>query len=201
MQKVADPLQAQNTWAYTSYVDGHWEGVRRLNVEGKLKVQGWVQRDRLREARRSAYFLGGILKADYAIQWGRVRIRPKWKSVFREERPYLRSDPVRRELEETLFCIVRFPLLRNTYAEAGWEWTHFFQLSPGAPPSLPNDGTGRVLAGQLTHKCDYQGYRLTTQIGCRLDRQHTRGQRVRTGSTIFISSFAGAGMKRVRGGR
>ena len=198
IQQVEDPLQAQNTWIYTSFAQVNWRGVRNLNVINKGKYELYRQEDpdsliALRNARRHAWFLGVITKADYTLRWGRSLFQPKWKSSFRYERPVRRRLPVRKELEETLFLMVRFPLLRTTSVQTGVEVTRFFQLSKEESPELKGDFRGRVFAVQLTNKWDYQGYRVTTQVGYRLDRRRFEGKQPSSTSTAFVTVFVGRG--------
>jgi len=197
IQQVEDPLQAQNTWIHTSFAQVDWRGVRNLNVINKGKYEGYHQEDAdavlaRRNARRSAWFLGIINKADYALRWGRNLVQPKWKSSVRYERPYRQRRPVRKEVEETLFLMFRFPLLWTTTVQTGVELTRFFQLSKEESPELKGDFWGRVLAVQLTNKWDYYGYRLTTQMGVRVDRKRFEKKTTST-STAFVTVFAGRG--------
>jgi len=196
IQQVEDPLQAQNTWIHTSFAEVHWRGVRNLNVINKCKVEMYHQEDpdsliARRNARRSAWFLGVIHKADYTLRWRRNVFQPKWKSSFRYERTVRHSRPVRKEVEETLFLMFRFPLLWTTMLQTGVELTRFFQLSKEQSQELKEDFRGRVLAVQLTNNWDYYGYRLTTQVGVRLDRKRFEGEKTKSASTMFVTVFAG----------
>ena len=197
---IEDPLRARNTWIHTIFLEGDHAPIQGLHIVGKLKHELYYQRApnsvwtssvlTKRNPRRSSYFFGLIAKADYTYKLRSWRIQPKWKSTYRRERPYLRAHPIHEALEETLFLMVKCPLLHNTTAEMGIEWTRFLQLRGSETSPYSGDFRGRVWALQLTNLVDYYGYRITAQVGYRWDRKWFE-KGAKSTSTLFISVFAG----------
>ena len=196
MQRVFDPLAAQDTWVNTSYLRLDVRRITGLNVINKVKWETYSQREDQPGLRDLSTFLGIINKADYALQLGPVRIEPRWKSEFLLHRPVRQADAARRELTETGFLIARFPLLQRTAIELGAELSHFEQFredATGAPlaRSLAPDSNSRVLAFQLSNSSDYLGYRLMARTGLRLQKRTSRGQPSSTTSSAYLTVYAG----------
>ena len=190
-QRIPDPLAAQDTWISSAFLGFDYTGVRNLNVINKVKWDVWDQReafDGLRDTRR---FFGLINKADYTLRLWKLRIQPRIKNEYRREVPALKTEAERKENTLLLFLITRFPILRKTEIEAGLEYTIFNQLQDPLPSGAQDDYTGMVVSGQLSNKVDYMGYRVTTQIGIRVDRRMF-ADITKTSTTNFITVYAGA---------
>ena len=197
-QRIFDPLPARDTWINTSYLQVNYRQIPNLNVINKFKVEIYKQREDQSDLRELSSFIGIINKADYSLGLGHFEFMPRWKSEFLRQRPFLRRDPARRELTETLSLITRFPLLLYTVIELGVELTHFEQFrddEEGQPlhRALFPDSNSRVLAFQFNNTSDYQGYRVHLQTGFRLQKQTFETLSSSTTSTVFMTAYAGLG--------
>lgn len=195
-REVPDPLSARNTWINTTFLQFDVSPLRNLNLTTKLKAQLYHQRDPFlvveqRRARINATFFGWIGKGDYTLRLGRLVIQPKWKATYRREAPYPIQDLVSEDLEGTVFLLASLPVLRASRLELGLELTRYTQIRGPIPPMYDSmNYTGKVFALQITNLVDHYGYRLTTQLGYRLDWK-TYDDRKRSSSTAFLSVFAG----------
>jgi len=192
-QRLEDPLLAQNTWINTTYIGFDYTGIRNFRIINKIKFDWYKQRDpaerlALRDTEDVDRFLGIVNKADYTFDIAGIRFRPQVKSEFRRQTRDMVSDTERKEWTGLGFFILRFPVLRKTVIEAGVEGTIFNDM---AEEGDANDFTGMVLALQFTNLWDYQGYRLTTQMGFKLDRKALKDQEAETTGQTFMTVFAG----------
>ena len=177
---VRDMLPAQNTWINTTWVGFDSAPVAGLQLTNKLKWQEYRQLDgrrqlSLRQVRKRAGFRGLVNKASYQIHWRSAVVRPAWKSEYRSETPVSAQSPKRRELAELAMVMVRFPVLRRSHVEMGFEYLLFSQLRDPPPPWAELSHRERGLAVQLTNLTDYLGYRLTTTIGLQLAHRDYEG--------------------------
>ncbi|MBT6146797.1 MAG: hypothetical protein HOH74_15270, partial [Gemmatimonadetes bacterium] len=197
LQRVFDPLAAQDTWINTTYLRFDYRSLKRLNVINKIKVETFSQRDKPVGLREQGSFIGVINKADYTFDVGRVQIQPRWKSEFLRQRPVLKRDPARRELIETLFLVSRFPVLRQTVLELGLEISHFeqFRDEDGVPVNrnLAPDSNSRVLGFQISNTSAYLGYDLNVRAGLRLQKETFETLPSSTTSSMFMTIYAGLG--------
>ncbi|HID09830.1 MAG TPA: hypothetical protein EYP17_00820 [Candidatus Latescibacteria bacterium] len=191
MDRVPDPLAARDTWITSSYVGFTYTGIRNLNIINKLKYDWWHQRKPVMDLRRDYRFFGLINKADYTLWLWKLRVQPRIKNEFRREVPADPTKPERKENTLLVFLIGKFPVLRKSDIELGLEYTIFNQLMDPVPPGLSDDYTGLVFALQLTNHVDYLGYRLTTQVGFRVDRRMYKAA-TKTSTTSFVTVYAGA---------
>ena len=196
LQRVFDPLPARDTWVNTSYMQLDLRRIPGLTVTNKVKVETYTQRQEQADLRHRSSFVGLINKADYALQLGRVKIEPRWKSEFVRQRPFLRTDPARRELTETGFLVARFPVLWQTVIETGLELSHFEQFrdnADGVPlaRALAPDADSRVLAVQMSNASDYVGYKLNVRAGFRYQRLTYKVQPDNTTSAVYMTVYAG----------
>ncbi|MEW6752628.1 MAG: hypothetical protein AB1505_16835 [Candidatus Latescibacterota bacterium] len=193
---VRDPLPAQDTWINTSWLGLDWRGASGLYLGHRTRWQLMRQRGsddevELRQVRRSSSLLGLVDKAEYRVSLGNLTLLPRWKSELRWETPVERLRPRRREVEEVLMLLVRRPLLRHSLVELGVEQGWFTQLREPTPPGAADSHRSTVLAAQLTNQSDYQGYRLTTVLGCAVDRRQSEGARALTRTRGFVTVYAG----------
>jgi hypothetical protein len=197
LQRVFDPLAAQDTWINTTYLRFDYRGWKRLNVINKLKVETFSQRGSPAGLRELGSFIGVINKADYTLDLGRVQIQPRWKSEFVRQRPVRSRDPARRELTETLFLVSRFPVLRQTVIEVGLEISRFeqFRDEDGVPVNreLSPDTNSRVLAFQVSNTSAYLGYDLHVRAGLRLQKETFETLPSSTTSSLYMTIYAGLG--------
>ena len=152
-----------------------------------------------RNGRENSGFVGLINKVEYLHRWGRFEIDPRFKSEFLDETPFSRTLAARRSWDALLFLQLRFPVLRLTEIQAGWEQRFFYDLQ-GDEEELPTgqlsgDFRGSALALQLTNQGQYLGYRLTTQLGVRLDVRSLEvaegKRRTESSGLTFLSILAG----------
>ncbi len=195
-QRIFDPLPARNTLINTTYAQIDYTGISNLNFINKIKYERYAQREEFGDLRDVSSFIGAINKVDYTMRFGRIEMEPRLKSEFVSEKPFRRRDPARREITETLFLLTRFPLLRHTHIELGFELSHFEQFrddDDGVPlsRSLEPDSNSRIFAVQFANAGDYLGYKLHLQTGMRLQKQTFEILPSSTTSTIFMTAYAG----------
>lgn len=193
---VRDMLPAQNTWINTTWVGFDSAPAPGLHLTHTLKWQEYRQRDSprqlaLRRARQQAGFRGLINKASYQVPWRSAVLRPAWKSEYRSETPVSSQDPKRRELGELFMLLVRFPVLRRSHVEMGFEYLLFSQLRDPPPPWGELSHRERSFAVQLTNLTEYLGYRLTTTLGLQLAHRKYEKAENQTRARGFMTVYAG----------
>ncbi len=198
MQRITDPLAAQNTWINSFYIQLDYREIRHLNIINKCKFDYIKQREDQPDLRELSTFLGIINKADYIHVIGEIEIEPRWKSEFLRWRPVRDQDPARLEMTQTLSFLLRFPLLNRSMIEAGFEFSRFDQFrddDDGIPlhHSLSPDSTSRVFAMQLHNRSAYLGYELILQTGFRIKKETYSHLPSSTTSHMFVTAYAGMG--------
>ena len=136
-ENFSDPLENQDTFVNTLYLQARYNRIRDLDIQGKIKYETFNQRGEQADELRNRSFFGLINKAGYAIPVGEALIFwPRWKSTFRRETPSAKSNLKSRDLEQTLFLITRYSLLPGTWVEGGVEFSWFENLEqrPEEPP-------------------------------------------------------------------
>lgn len=191
MEHISDPLAGRNTWINSSFLSFTYRGIKNLNIINKIKYDWWHLREPVTDIRRNYRFFGLINKADYTLWLWKLRIQPRIKNEFRREVPVDLTKPERKEDTLLLILLGKFPVLRKSEIELGLEYTIFNQLMDPVPPGLSDDYRGLVFAVQFTNHVDYLGYRLTTQIGLRMDRRMYKAQ-TKTSMASFVTVYAGA---------
>ena len=191
-----DPLDNQDTFVNTLYLQARYYRISNLNISGKVKYERFVQRGNQKDLKRNRSFWGVINKADYTLRLRDDLIfTPKWKSTFRRTVPTNKSQFTSRDLEETLFLIARYLLLPQTWIEVGFEFSFFENLKqrPTEPQfGFQDDFSSRIFAIMFSNTSDYLGYRLTLNGG--LLREHREFEKDSTeASTAFIRVFAATG--------
>ena len=211
MVDAPDLLPSQDTWRNTLYADLDQRFGKGLRLFHRFKWESFRQRRdeeevRLEEGRMRSGFLGLINRAEWAIPAGRGLLEPRWKSEYRDDRPYDARRPRARSLEESLFLLWRQPLLSeltsvNYYArygkqlfdtelQLGLEWTRGWLLR-GRRPDLDDGFTARTAVVQVINRVGYQGYQLVTRGGVQVsDRNPDSGPSERA-STLFVTMNAG----------
>jgi hypothetical protein len=188
--KVEDPLIARDTWLNTLWL-GHDYSYGGLVTTNILKYDMFHQRlnkeERTRVGlRKNDHFFGLINKFSYRFDVGSLWIEPRWKSEFRKQSLDLISNESRTELTEIGGFLMGFPMLVHTSLQVGLELTFFNDLKLDS-----NDFNGIVGAAQFTNVADYLGYRVTTQVGMKIDRRDPKGADPLTITQSFITVFAG----------
>jgi len=190
---VADLLPAQDTWVNTAWLGFDYTGTKNLNVVNKFKYEFYAQQaddPRDREGRRledRTSFLGLINKVDYLRRFGRVQVQPKFKSEYLRQTPLLVQEDKRRHWMGVGQLVAQLPALKHTLFQAGVEALWFRDLVRDEEALVAaglagetGDRRATTVALQLSNTSDYQGYRLTTQLGLRFSRLRT--EMVREGS-------------------
>ncbi len=201
---VDDPLPAQDTWVNTLWLGVDYVGLQPLSLVNKFKYEFFHQRDERavldqRGARRNARFVGLVNKAECGFDMGQLHLRPRFKNEFFWDVPYLKRQDERRWWKQMLSLSGKFPILRKSWIEAGFEQvftadtaTDEKDLAVGAQTG---DGRQTILAIQLTNYGTYVGYRSIMQLGVRFDRdvleRIDRKDKTETGSLVFLSFYAG----------
>ena len=204
LREVKDPLAFRDTWVNVAFLGCEYHRPFDLNIVNKVKVEVVHQRDdpemlEERGLHRRSYLLGVLNKMDYAHELGALRIRPRWKNEYLVHKPYVRSDPRRKELRETGSLILETGFARrhkgrvfkSTKLEVGIEATYFDQLQDPVPEGVERDFFGVVFVGQVTSYTAHMGYRIVLQLGYRMNRQMYREEPARTTGTVFCTVIAG----------
>ena len=197
MERIIDPLAAEDTWINTFYTDWKYDSPRNWKTFHRFKWETWRQRDadlvvtvddagdtlsvfdplgsEGRLGRENSGFLGVINKAEYAYDWRILRISPRFKSEFFKQEPFTLTQDKRRSWDALAFLLVEFPVLKQSNIKAGLEQRFFYNLRGDeddlADGARSGDFRGTAAAIQLTNVSNYLGYMVTTQIGFRLDRR------------------------------
>ena len=194
--EFTDPLDNQDTFVNTGYFHARYTRINNLNIAFKAKFEIFNQRGDQADLKRDRSFFGLINKADYTIDLGQnLVLWPKWKSVFRREVPSDKARPTARDIEETLFLISRYALLRDTWLSIGFEFSKFENLKrrPDQPQAgFVDDFTSRVYSFLFSNTSAYLGYELTLNAGLQLERQKFKDDTRKT-SLAFIRIFAATG--------
>lgn len=175
LQDFTDPLDEQDTFVNTSYLEGRYSRVNNLNLSGKMKYETFIQRGDQAQLKRNRSFIGLINKADYTLEVSKDLVFwPKWKSVLRREVPSARSTPKARELTEIIFFIGRYSFLPSTWLEFGVEFSAFDNLvkrPAQPPPGFTDDFHSAVFSVLFSNTAAYLGYQLTLNAGFQLERR------------------------------
>ncbi len=191
-----DPLDAQDTFVNTVYLQAKYSRIRNLNISGKVKHEKFLQQGEQADLKRNRSFFGLINRADYAVRLREDLIFwPKWKSTFQSEVPSIRALRATRSLEEVVFLITRYSLLPGTWLDFGVEFSRFENLK--RRPLEPQIGyvdnfRSLVFSFLFSNTSAYQGYRLTLNAGLQLERQKFK-EDTRKGSIAFLRVFASTG--------
>ena len=193
-----DPLDNQDTFVNSVYLQANYTRIRNFRATAKVKHELFNQRGEQAADKRDRSFFGLITKADYTIPIGAdLTIWPKWKSTFRREVPTDRSQANIRELEETLFLISRYAILEQTWIALGLEFSWFENLRD-QPAELQvgfaEDFTSRVYSILFSNTSAYLGYQLTLNAGLQLEEQNFAAEDRNT-SLGFIRVFASTGQE------
>ena len=196
LQDFTDPLENQDTFVSTTFLEGRYSQVSNLNIFGKLKYETFVQRGDQADLKRNHSFFGLINKADYAIRISENLIFwPKWKSVFRRDVPSTLGSTKIRELTQNLFFIGRYSILPPTWIEFGFEFSDFENLRKRPeqpPPGFVDDFHSMVYSVLFSNTSDYLGYELTLNAGFQLERR-VFAEETKSEFTDFIRIFASTG--------
>lgn len=193
--EVQDPLLGRDTFYNSLYIGHDWSPVENLTLKNAIKHDLWHQR--MDRGERSLFGLGsdefffGILnKAEYLYRWGGVRISPRWKSEYRSQSYDLFTAMDREELTEIFGTIVDIPVLTRTTLTTGVEYVIFKDIEQDT-----NNFKSFISAGQISNVSDYQGYRLTTQVGMKFDVRDFEDPSLKTKTVTegFITVYAGLG--------
>ena len=211
MRQIEDMLPGRNTWKNTIYADFEHKVGSGIRLLHRAKWAHWRQRDSAeqvagRDGRMDSGFIGVINKAEWSIPIGLAVVEPRFKSEYRQVRPFSRRQPTATILEETLFLIWTQPLLAetvgvayyprygrqvfNTELQLGLELT-WLRLLDGALLDVHDDFNGWTAVGQFVNRVGYQGYQLAIRAGLRLgQRSFADGEQQHT-SLFFFSINAG----------
>ena len=193
--EVIDPMLARDTWYNALYLGHTFVLFEELRFKNMVKYDLWHQRlDR--EEREplglesDEYFFGIINKVEYLYELGTLRLMPRWKSEYRRQTYDLFARNKRKELTEIFGTIVEMPFLAKTILGTGVEYVIFKDLDEKI-----NNFQSFIAAGQLTNISEYQGYRLTSQVGLKFDVRDFQDPSLKTKTVTegFITVYAGLG--------
>lgn len=186
LQRIFDPLLAQDTWITTSWA-GHNYNQGGLETLNYINWERFGQRDK-GALRDTDFFFGIVNKASYRYDLGKFQIEPRWKSEFLHQTIGLFTADKERVLTEILSLLVGFPMLNNTHIQAGVEYSLANDMRRNA-----NDFNGIAGAAQLSNVSAYLGYEVSAQVGLKVDRRNFKGREAETLTVGFITLFAGLG--------
>jgi hypothetical protein len=186
LQKLVDPLLAQDTWVNTLWL-GHDFNYSLLRLSNYVNWEYFNQRDDDSE-RDIDYFFGLVNKASYRHHLGTVWLEPRWKSEYRHQTIGLYAQGKERVLSEIFGLLVGTKVLSSTALEAGVEYSVVNDMRVDS-----RDFTGWALAFQVSNVSAYLGYAITAQVGMKLDTRDFKGQKRDTLTQGFVSVFAGLG--------
>ncbi len=211
MRERPDELPAQNTWEQTLYADLDQRVGPDVRLQHRLKWSLWRQRDgdaslQRREGRRTSHLAGLINRAEWSIPFGLATLQPRFKSEYRNERPYSTRRPQFSALEEMLALLWTQPLMAeevgvsyfprygrqqfNTILELGIETSRLWLLE-GHSEEYEQNFWRSTLIVQLRNGVAYEGYRLVTRAGLRLSRWHFDDGHSQRSNTLFMTINAG----------
>ncbi len=189
---IIDPLVAPDTWVNSTWAghDYKYKGFRASNFFKWELYHQRLDKDQreVLNLRQREYFFGLINKASYRFDLGLVWIEPRWKSEYRKQTLDLvtTNTEKREELAEIGGVLLGFPLLTHTTLQGGVELTFLNDIESDA-----NDFNGIASAVQFTNVSDYQGYKITTQAGLKIDRRDPKARDAVTVTQSFIAVYAG----------
>ncbi len=191
-----DPLDNQDTFVNTLFLQARHTRIGNLNILGKLKYEFYKQRGAQADLKRDRSFFGMINSADYTIKpTDRLVLRPKWKSMYQRETPTARTSLKTNELTESLFFTGGYRILPQMWLDFGVEFNNFENLAKSpveASPRYIEDFHSLVFSPLLSNVSAYQGYELTLNAGFLLERQFFKNE-TKKQSIIFVRIFAASG--------
>ena len=156
--------------------------------------------------RKRSGFTGVMNRAEWTIPLALAVLEPRWKSEYRQDRPFSTRLPTARSLEETVFLLFTQPLFAettsvnyfarygrqifNTEIQLGIELSRFWMLE-GRREEVDQDFSGRTFVLQLTNRVGYQGYNMVTRLGVQLSRRSFQRDKAQETSLLFITMNAG----------
>ncbi len=211
MVDVRDFLPALDAYKSTLYADVDQRLGAGVRLFHRVKWDWAQQRDnaeqvRLREGRKTSYFVGAINKVEWSIPIGLGVLEPRWKSEYRKERPFSRRLSTVSSLEQIGILLWTQPLLAETVGvsyfpkygrqlfstelqlgiEGGWLW-----ILEGQRPGFEADAFTWTTVVQLRNQTAYQGYQIVTRTGAQLQRRDIEGGPTRESSMVFMTIHAG----------
>ncbi len=196
LQLFKDPLIARNTVINTAYADFHYFQIPRLNVINKVKYELYHQRS---DDIRDTHFIGIISKIDYNFNLGRsLTLMPKAKIMYRRKTQPTRELIDINDIMGIFTLMLRFPVLRNSWIDAGLEYVIFsnmIELPQNPPPSYVDDYRSRIFCVQFSNTSTYMGYNLVTKAGFQMERKRfkTLTEFNSVNTSAFIAVYASAG--------
>jgi hypothetical protein len=193
LQSFSDPLIAQDTFIHTVYLEAKY--AKLFPFTAKIKYESYHQRGSQAKGKRNEKFLGIIGKADYKIQIGKdLTVWPKWKQMLASRIPTEPRKLRTKDLSEIFFGVLRYRFNQQLWITSGTEIEIFNNLQKKPqppPPGFMEDFKRLTLAFQLSNRCDYLGYRLTSNAGIRWTRRGFE-RYTETGTVAFVSVYVGA---------
>jgi hypothetical protein len=211
MQDFRDPLPARNTWKNTLYLDADQRLGKGLRLFHRAKWELLSQRDpaalvRRREGRPFSGFLGVINKAEWTLPLGLGALEPRFKSEFRQDRPFSTRFPRATSLEEIALLLWTQPLMAertrvnyfarygrqlfSTELETGLELSRFWMLE-GRREEIAQDYTSWALVLQVVNRTAYLGYKLVSRVGLQWRQRHFEDGDKQKNNLLFVNMTAG----------
>jgi hypothetical protein len=192
---VTDRLPAPDTWVNTTWVGTEltrWNVRLHSTLKWQLYHQLLDDDEQFTSGLRDrSSFLGHIARIEAPLELWQVTLTPGVKTEYRNQVPGLRTATRREEFSRLLMLIGRVPVMRQSYLEIGIERHVFSQLRSPTPPGADDSFSETTTIIQLSNASDYQGYRLTTQLGFDFTRRHFEVEGTRTRTRGFVVVYAG----------
>lgn len=177
-----DVLQQQDSWVFTTYGGTRFHPVRGLTVENNVQ---FIQNRRHdlddtpvseREV-RNAFTM--VNKVDFEWEWGRFRIHPMYKRLWRRQTLSTRSDPMVSEVQSAPMLRIDYGLTEDLMLQFGQQGVRLgflgidralaFRNVDKVDPFRSYSSTDFLL--MLTLKGNYLGNTITTNSGLQLQRR------------------------------
>ena len=211
MREVPDELPGGDAWKNVFYADWDQRLGPGVRMQHRFKWEAWRQSDgeaelAAREGRRASGFLGVVSRAQWSIPLGLVTVEPRFKSEYRDERPFSLRRPAARSLEQTIVLLWTQPLLAetvgvsyfprygrqrfNTRLQLGLEASQFWLLA-GRREEIAEDFARWTAIVQLSNQVAYEGYQLVTRTGLRFSSWRFEEGREQRTNMFFLTINAG----------
>ena len=205
----AHRLIEDRLFARQALINTLWIGYDYRTIAGGAQLSNKLKHEVVRQGDEGmaagledSRFFGLVNKIDFTRAFGRLTVRPKFKSeLLLDNTPYSMGGVDEERQEWTRMFILTFdvPVLNHTWLQWGLEQLFLSEYERDEDllvrGDLTGDSSSTVLAAQLTNVSTYAGYAMTTLFGYSV--RHSLLPRVDmedrsvTDSTLFMTVYAG----------
>ena len=196
-------------FARQALINTFWVGYDYRTIGGGVQLSNKLKHEVVRQGEKGeaagledSRFFGLVNKIDFTRAFGRLTVRPKFKSeLLLDNTPYSMGGVAGERQEWTRMFILTFsvPVLNHTRLQWGVEQLFLSDYERDEDllvrGDLTGDSSSTVLAAQLTNLSTFSGYAMTTLFGYSvrhslLPRVDMKDRSV-TDSTLFLTVYAG----------